>query len=51
MAGSARRDRGKDYASLWLAAAEFRSRKLCANLNRVAGEDDDSAFVIWNSVD
>lgn len=40
------------YVSLSLAAPEFGSRVLYANLGRAAGQDDDDAFaVIWNPAD
>ncbi|RUT85960.1 MULTISPECIES: DUF736 domain-containing protein [unclassified Mesorhizobium] len=43
---------GKDYVSLSIAAPEFGSRKLYANLGRAAGQDDDDSFaIIWNPVD
>jgi uncharacterized protein (DUF736 family) len=43
---------GKDYVSLSLAAPEFGSRKLYANLGRAAGQDDEDTFaVIWNPAD
>ena len=43
---------GKDYVSLSLAAPEFGSRKLYANLGRAAGQDDDDTYaVIWNPAD
>ena len=43
---------GKEYVSLSLAAPEFGSKKLYANLGRAAGQDDDDAFaVIWNPAD
>lgn len=42
---------GKEYVSLSLAAPEFGSRKLYANLGRAPGEDDDAFAVIWNPAD
>lgn len=40
------------YVSLSLAAPEFGSKKLYANLGRAAGQDDPDAFaVIWNPAD
>ena len=43
---------GKDYVSLSLAAPEFGSRKLYANLGRAAGQHDEDTFaVIWNPTD
>jgi uncharacterized protein (DUF736 family) len=43
---------GEEYVSLSLAAPEFGSRRLYANLGRAAGQDDDDAFaIIWNPAD
>ncbi|KAB2943521.1 MAG: DUF736 family protein [Hyphomicrobium sp.] len=43
---------GKDYVALSIAAPEFGSRTLYANLGRAAGQDDDSVFaLIWNPQD
>lgn len=43
---------GNDYVSLSLAAPEFGSRRMYANLGRAAGQDDDDAFaIIWNPAD
>jgi uncharacterized protein (DUF736 family) len=42
---------GRDYVSLSLAAPEFGSRRLYANLGRAAGEDEDSFALIWNAAD
>lgn len=43
---------GNEYVSLSIAAPEFGSKKLYANLGRAAGQDDDDAFaVIWNPAD
>lgn len=43
---------GKDYVSLSLAAPEFGSRKLYANLGRAAGQDNEDTFaLIWNPAD
>jgi uncharacterized protein (DUF736 family) len=42
---------GKDYVSLSLAAPEFGSRKLYANLGRAPGQDDDMYALIWNPTD
>jgi uncharacterized protein (DUF736 family) len=40
---------GKEYVALSIAAPEFGSRRLFANLGRAAGQDDDSVFaLIWN---
>lgn len=39
----------KPYVSLSLAAPEFGTQRLYANLGRAAGQDDDDAFaIIWN---
>jgi len=43
---------GNEYVSVSIAAPEFGSRKLYANLGRAAGQDDDSVFaLIWNPRD
>jgi uncharacterized protein (DUF736 family) len=43
---------GKDYVALSLAAPEFGSRTLYANLGRAAGQDDDGVYaLIWNPQD
>ena len=43
---------GSEYISLSLAAPEFGSKKLYANLGRAAGQDDpDTYAVIWNPAD
>ena len=43
---------GKDYVSLSLAAPEFGSRRLYANLGKAAGQDDEKVFaLIWNPRD
>ncbi len=43
---------GKEYVSLTLAAPEFGPRKICANLGRTAGKDDEDSFtIIWNPAD
>ena len=43
---------GVAYVSLSLAAPEFGARKLYANLDRAAAQDDDNVFaVIWNPAD
>lgn len=43
---------GRQYVSLSLAAPEFGSKKLYANLGRAYGQDDDDAFaLIWNPAD
>lgn len=40
------------YVSLKLAAPEFGSKVLYANLGRAAGQDDDDTYaVIWNPAD
>ncbi len=40
---------GKEYLSISLAAPEFGSRTLFANLGRAPGSEDDNEFVIiWN---
>jgi uncharacterized protein (DUF736 family) len=40
---------GKEYVALSIAAPEFGSRTLYANLGRAAGQDDDSVYaLIWN---
>ena len=40
---------GSDYVSLTLAAPEFGSKKLYANLGQAAGQDDPDMFaIIWN---
>ena len=42
----------KEYVSLSLAASEFGSKKLYANLGKAAGQDDEHLYaVIWNPVD
>ena len=42
------RDTGVVLRSLSLAVPEFGSRKLYADLGRVAGQDDDNVFaVLW----
>lgn len=46
------KDTGTEYVSLSLAAPELGPRRLCANLGRAAGQDDDDVFaVIWNPAD
>ncbi len=43
---------GNDYVALQIAAPEFGSRKLYANLGVAAGQDDPDTFaIIWNPVD
>lgn len=43
---------GREYVSLSLAAPEFGSKRLYANLGRAFGQDDDDAFaLIWNPAD
>lgn len=43
---------GREYISLSLAAPEFGSKRLYANLGRAFGQDDDDAFaLIWNPAD
>jgi uncharacterized protein (DUF736 family) len=40
---------GKEYVSLSIAAPEFGPKKLCANLGRAAGFDEENLYaVIWN---
>ena len=43
---------GNTYVSLSLAAPEFGTRRLYANLGRAAGQEDDDTFaIIWNALD
>lgn len=43
---------GKVYVSLSLAAPEFGPRRIYANLDRAAGQDDDRTYaILWNPVD
>jgi uncharacterized protein (DUF736 family) len=42
---------GRDYVSLSLAAPEFGSRRIYANLARAAGADEDTFALIWNPAD
>ncbi|MDB5581949.1 MAG: hypothetical protein JWR80_7125 [Bradyrhizobium sp.] len=43
---------GNDYVSLSMAAPEFGSKTLYANLGRAAGQDDEDTFaVLWNPED
>jgi uncharacterized protein (DUF736 family) len=42
---------GRDYVSLSLAAPEFGSRRLYANLGRAAGESDNRFAILWNPAD
>lgn len=42
---------GRDYVSLSLAAPEFGSRRIYANLGRAAGGDEHTFVVIWNPAD
>src|SRR5262249_23791630 len=42
---------GNDYVSLSLAAPEFGSRRLYANLGRAAGGAEDEFALIWNPAD
>lgn len=43
---------GKPYVSLSLAAPEFGTRKLYANLGKASGQDDEDVFaMIWNPID
>jgi uncharacterized protein (DUF736 family) len=42
----------KEFVSLAIAAPEFGSRKLYANLGRAADQDDDTLYaLIWNPTD
>jgi uncharacterized protein (DUF736 family) len=43
---------GKKYVSLPIAAPEFGPKKLCVNLGRAAGSDEEYLYaVIWNPGD
>lgn len=43
---------GKEYISLSIAAPEFGSKKLYANLGKAAGQDNENVFaIIWNPRD
>ena len=40
---------GTPYVSLTFAAPEFGPHKICANLGRAAGQDDESVMaILWN---
>ncbi|MDB5707212.1 MAG: hypothetical protein JWN66_4328 [Sphingomonas bacterium] len=43
---------GNDYVSLSMAAPEFGSKTIYANLGRAAGQDDEDSFaILWNPED